>query len=340
MKRILATCLCFAVVLVAHLTSAQDVAININAVPPSIEVSQTGNVNVRLTNNGVPDQPAPAGRLEPQVSVGNNVRINTDGSGNPIFDNPSFSVVSFTPGVGGSITLRYNQELPVLGAANVNIQVIGVNVGGPSVVTGTLNFNGPQTPGNDPSNDNSTTSFTVTEPLPVTWADFRGEWRKDEGSVLSWSTFDEKDNAYFEIQRSDDAKGFEAIGRVAGRGTISTQQFYRFVDTESPAEINYYRLRQVDRDGKFAFSKVISVRRGIESLSMKLFPNPSAQKLSLEVRGAGDVEAVRVLDQQGRTVQTYGPVTDLDVSQLSVGVYIIEVRTSTHKALRQRFVRK
>ncbi|MBD1396618.1 cellulose-binding protein [Pontibacter sp. JH31] len=109
-------------------------------------------------------------------------------------------------------------------------------------------------------------------PLPVELQSFKGMATKN-GTRLSWTTASEQDNHYFEVQRSQDIKNFEPIGRVDGAGTTSLSRTYTFDDNEAPAGTNYYRLRQVDFDGTASLSAVVAVdlaRAEIEN--MQVYP--------------------------------------------------------------------
>ncbi len=75
--------------------------------------------------------------------------------------------------------------------------------------------------------------------------------------LLDWSTASEQNNAYFEIYRSADAKYFNLIGKVTGNQTTSLQHNYSFTDDNPNSGINYYKLQQVDIDGKTTYSSNI-----------------------------------------------------------------------------------
>ena len=94
--------------------------------------------------------------------------------------------------------------------------------------------------------------------LPVRLASFSGK-RVEHQMLLGWQTTFESNSAYFLVERSTDAKSFEAIGRVVSHGFSESMQVYGFTDEAPQKETNYYRLRQVDRDGRFEFSKILGL---------------------------------------------------------------------------------
>lgn len=97
-------------------------------------------------------------------------------------------------------------------------------------------------------------------PTPVTWAYFSAT---PEGKAINvgWATYTERNSAFFEVQYSADGSLFEPLGRVMAVGTSQRKNIYSFRNTpQSPGPVHYYRLKQVDRDGTFVYSKVLSVQ--------------------------------------------------------------------------------
>lgn len=125
-------------------------------------------------------------------------------------------------------------------------------------------------------------AYLNTRILPVEYLFFDVNYdTKSNTSKLAWATSKEWENQGFEIQRSlANVENFETIGEVAGKGWSDTESRYEFEDKTLPltSGIVYYRLKQVDFDGTFAFSKVISIRTvGIKSTTgvWRAFPNPT-----------------------------------------------------------------
>lgn len=108
-------------------------------------------------------------------------------------------------------------------------------------------------------------AFTVQEAataLPVEWLHFTA---RAEGSavVLQWATGAESSNDRFEVERAGaEGRNFTAIGQLAGRGDTNWRQDYRFADTAPLPGTAYYRLRQVDHDGTYSYSRVVRVDGG------------------------------------------------------------------------------
>jgi hypothetical protein len=110
-------------------------------------------------------------------------------------------------------------------------------------------------------------------PLPVELLSFSAR-PNDEGSIdLHWETSSETNNDYFAIQRSEDGIDFLQIGQVTGAGTSQTFNAYTYTDKDALSGRSYYRLRQVDFDGKYKFSDIVRVDMEAR-LRLTAFPNP------------------------------------------------------------------
>ena len=123
--------------------------------------------------------------------------------------------------------------------------------------------------------------------LPVSMFNFGGIIKNSQ-AYLNWSTAVESNNKGFYVERSKDGKDFSSIGFVNGKGNTSQITNYSYTDA-SLKDINvtktYYRLKQVDLDGKFAYSNVIAL--SLDNLAnnskWKLYPNPVKEKATVEV---------------------------------------------------------
>ncbi|MFD1628335.1 T9SS type A sorting domain-containing protein [Pseudopedobacter beijingensis] len=143
--------------------------------------------------------------------------------------------------------------------------------------------------------------FASIVTLPVTLTSF--DVKQQQGNVLlNWATNSEVDNAYFEILRSTDGKGFSEIGNVKGTGNSRSVNSYTFTDKYPLEGLNYYRLRQVDYDGVGKYSEVKTVNIGfIESETLKVLIPANIKEIHFSYTSQDTGESVlQVLDVQGR----------------------------------------
>src|SRR5690606_19500476 len=118
--------------------------------------------------------------------------------------------------------------------------------------------------------------------LPIELMSFVGE-AAETGNELQWQTVAEINNDYFVIEASKDASNFIAIGNIDGAGNSVEVNNYVYYDKSPLAATTYYRLKQVDFDGKFSYSDVVSVRR-IEDGEVVISPNPVKDVLNIELK--------------------------------------------------------
>src|SRR5690606_2258767 len=90
-------------------------------------------------------------------------------------------------------------------------------------------------------------------PLPVSFVSVEAV-RNGKGASIFWTTSMEENNAYFSIEKSIDGNEFYSIGAVDGAGNSSSLQNYQFHDNTEIGKITYYRIKQVDLDGKYEYS--------------------------------------------------------------------------------------
>ncbi len=206
----------------------------------------------------------------------------------------------------------------------------GITVG--STVTATVTkFNGATIAGN-------TSEFSPCSPiitLPVSLISFKA-LNSQQGVMLTWETADEKNNDYFLLEKSTDGIHFETIGKIDGNGTSISLSNYSYIDQSAGTGLIYYRLKQVDFDGVFEYSSVISVN--IHSTqTVVLFPSPinSGNNLQLKINGLGEEEevSIEIINALGQLVYTHtgkGSMYSLSTSEFSKGFYSIIIKSNNY----------
>ena len=161
---------------------------------------------------------------------------------------------------------------------------------------------------------------SVENPLPVTLVKFTGEIT-EKSIVLKWTTTEEINAAYFEVQRSVDAKNFQPVGKVDAKGESSVIANYTFSDPTRLPGTNYYRLKQIDTDGSYSFSKTISFLVD-EKVSVNVYPNPVTDVLRIE--SSAVLQSLDVFNLDGSKV-TGMPITSDKVSSATSGTNFSEI---------------
>ncbi|RZK98986.1 MAG: T9SS type A sorting domain-containing protein, partial [Hymenobacter sp.] len=125
--------------------------------------------------------------------------------------------------------------------------------------------------------------FGNATPLPVSLASFTAV---PQGSAVTvkWTTASEQNNAGFEVQRSTDGVQFKGIGEVAATGNSQSLKAYQYFDAAPARPVSYYRLKQVDLDGRTTYGPVAVVRLAGAAVaqSFTIYPNPVADRATLQ----------------------------------------------------------
>ena len=179
--------------------------------------------------------------------------------------------------------------------------------------------------------------FQVTSVLPVVLVQFIASKNSDGTNELLWTTSQEENSSYFDVQRSADGGNWQSIGTVAAKGNSSVASNYTFVDAHPMSSINYYRLKMVDLDGKFAYSKVVSVNTGASTESLVIYNNPFTDMIRLKLN-TGMTENVtftvtdmlgKVYLRQSSNIQTGDNLINLN-PQVAAGFYILHIQGNTY----------
>jgi len=91
---------------------------------------------------------------------------------------------------------------------------------------------------------------------------------------LNWNTLNEKNSAYFEVERAVNGQDFISIAKVAANGNSTLPITYTFTDNQPATGVNYYRLKMMDLDGQFEYSDIVSLNFNMVQAGIRIFPNP------------------------------------------------------------------
>lgn len=221
--------------------------------------------------------------------------------------------------VAGSMVVRGNANVEI--ASGGSLEVTGsldINGGG----SGTFNFDGSidtdgavingagitgtgtWTYASTFTNNGDINGFTgvpaspiAMSTLPVEWLSFEAIALNDNEHVLQWSTASEINNDFFQIERSYNGSDFEPIGTVRGFGNSSIAQHYNFTDDSFDKRRHcYYRIKQVDFDDQFDYSKTVSIFQPIEML---VYFNSSTNSLVIN-SNSNLLSQINVFDVNGK----------------------------------------
>jgi len=158
--------------------------------------------------------------------------------------------------------------------------------------------------------------------LPVKLASFTA---KAEGNAanLNWATTEESNSDRFDVERSLDGKKWKTVGSVAAKGESITNVPYSFSDNTPVNGTNLYRLKMIDLDGSFAYSRINNLRfEGLSSIS--IYPNPVANLLS--VANTDEIAKIQIFNSNGNVVKETVKVSEpIDVTKIAGGIYSVRI---------------
>jgi hypothetical protein len=178
--------------------------------------------------------------------------------------------------------------------------------------------------------------------LPVSLIKFSGSYTGKDVQ-LNWQTAEEINSSYFNVQRSLNGIAFSDIGTVSSKGNSTTINDYVFYDVgmsvlDDNANVLYYRLKQVDKDGRFVFSKTIQVNKS-ENNTAIIYPNPTTGNFKIVLPQVNDQVDVMIYNTSGNKVyhQLFNNASTADIQMnLPKGVYMVKItgnKISTQRKL-------
>lgn len=249
------------------------------------------------------------------TSINNNTTFSVNGGGlfniggSATFGNNSTGIINGAMNVGSNFAMGSNYSLTGTGA---------LKIGGLSCSYWT----------------GSGTCVDASTPLPVEMVAFTGLFAKDI-VFLKWTTASELNNHYFEVEKSSDGVLFSPVGKIDGNGTKTGITNYTFSDVNPNESGSYYRLKQVDFDGKFEYSKIIFVKdTDLTDLEIgaRIYPNPDHEDENLYLTGINDVEKINLFKLNGlsSTILNFSEndgIYTISLEGVGRGVYFIDVLT-------------
>jgi hypothetical protein len=183
--------------------------------------------------------------------------------------------------------------------------------------------------------------FTTDAILPVRLGTFKGQIVKGK-SELNWVTQTETNNRGFDIEKSTDGRSFNRIGFVAGMGTSTMRNTYSFTDPATLQRVQYFRLKQLDRNGRFTYSQVVKLTQDGMPLQLTNVVNPASTNLIFTLNDA-PMQAVQVtlLDAAGRSVLKQAMpgnnsnVFRVNIANLPNGIYTLWLQGNGLKETRR-----
>lgn len=175
--------------------------------------------------------------------------------------------------------------------------------------------------------------------IPVELVFFNARLRDEQTAQLTWETRSELNADYFSVEKSLNTVDFTPIGQVKAAGNSTKKQDYFYDDTLLSSEkIIYYRLKQVDVNGAFKYTKIAAVyvpttdKQG----QIKVYPNPARYNITIE--SIKPIKSVNIYTIQGILIAK-SVTPDINISDYAAGIYVLEVENTEGGISRVKFIK-
>ena len=185
----------------------------------------------------------------------------------------------------------------------------------------------------------ATVSVPFSAALPVTLTSFTAT--KGEAGIikLAWTTTEETNSDKFELQRSVNSKDWNVIATISTKGESKQLVSYSYTDATPVSGTNYYRLKMIDKDATFAYSRIQSV--SFEAVvGINFYPNPATEVLFLKGVDYGKLKSVEIINTHGIAMKTVTSLSNggIDIATLPNGIYIVKVTLTDATVRTQKIV--
>ena len=183
----------------------------------------------------------------------------------------------------------------------------------------------------------------VGDPLPIKFLPL-SITKENTSAVLQWATLTEENNNHFEVERSSNGINFTSINRLPSKGNSTQKTAYTFTDNSPLMGVNYYRIKQIDKSGKYTYGNVASINFINKDNALKLYPNPAKNTvtLSFNIKEQGMLLA-NIINAKGNVVKevtihatTGNNNQQIGLDGLSAGSYSIILKNNT-QSISSRF---
>ena len=189
-------------------------------------------------------------------------------------------------------------------------------------------------------NLSDTVTAITADILPLVWGEFI-VLKDGKSASLKWTTLQELNTDKFLVERSLDGINFTSIGTVAAGGNSNREMSYKTIDPSPSTGINYYRIGQLDRDGKITYSNIRSLVFDGNSRTISISPNPAKDKIVVSIAGNEDAVQIDLLSTSGQKLATYTVNQEknkIDLPDLAPGVYYIRVAGPNNTGIKKLII--
>jgi len=206
-----------------------------------------------------------------------------------------------------------------------------------NTILGKYTFSG----GTTPAYFMTSITGTFQAPLPVNISLFKANLINGD-AILNWTTETETNSSHFEVEVSKNGIDFFTLGKVAAAGTSNSTKSYTFKQVKPSKGTYFYRLKMVDKDNTFKYSAIEKVVVDSKQIQLVVMPNPvvSTIKFNWVEEGQYRYQLIGIEGKQFKIGAVINGMNAIDVSNLSKGTYVLDVKDATGKTAASQIIIK
>jgi len=180
-------------------------------------------------------------------------------------------------------------------------------------------------------------------PFPINLLNLKATLLANQKGLIEWTTSSEINNNYFEVEKMESFNHFNVIGKVKGAGNSTQINNYSLIDDNVKIGTNYYRLKQIDFNGTFTYSDIVSLYKDNERIVL-MYPNPSITSVTINISevssiSPAEITFINALGQEVLKTTTIVNDNNINVSNLASGTYTVAInmkkKISYHKLVKE-----
>ena len=180
-------------------------------------------------------------------------------------------------------------------------------------------------------------------PFPINLLNLKATLLPNQKGLIEWTTSSEMNNDYFEVEKMESFNRFNVIGKAKGAGNSTQINNYSLIDNNVKIGTNYYRLKQIDFNGAFTYSDIVSLYKDNERIVL-MYPNPSTTSVTINISevssiSPAEITFINALGQEVSKITTIMNDNNINVSNLASGTYTVAInmkkKISYHKLVKE-----
>jgi hypothetical protein len=189
---------------------------------------------------------------------------------------------------------------------------------------------------------NELTLASLQSPLPMVWLDVAAQ-RRNSVIQISWQTAEEINGNGYQVEKSTNGIDWSKLGSVINAYNTPGPNHYNQTDPTLPTAISFYRVRQTDLDGKYGYSKMVSVKSD-KSNGVWLYPIPTNNVLTIVAGGNMALKSATIYNTAGVRVAAVQPINTtshtMDVHHLASGNYTTVIVLTDNSTITRNFIKQ